>query len=200
MMMMKRLYTLFMNLRSGRTLDYEDMPVGEMEKFSLPERKQVLLDTRLRGKRIIGLRTYYKELEKERRGTLISLFKTGNVEAVDQIVNILLELTLTTEAQKPPKLFDLDQYMIVYKKTYETWVFELLSLMNTCDNCGKPTWDLVGNIIASLPLDRIYGQTICLCVDNLLEYCSYDDTHYCIYFARIDPKVNPVDERPFISD
>ena len=58
----------------------------------------------------------------------------------------------------------------------------------------------MGNIIASLPLDRIYGQTICLCVDNLLEYCSYDDTHYCFYFARIDPKVNPADERPFISD
>ena len=65
------------------------MPVDEMEKFSLPERKQVLLDTLLRGKRMIGLRTYYKEMEKERRGTLISLFKTGNTVAVDQIVDIL---------------------------------------------------------------------------------------------------------------
>ena len=75
-----------------------------------------MLDTRLRGKRIIGLRTYYKELEKERKGTLISLFRKDNTVAVNQIVNVLLDLTLTTEAQKVPKEFDLDQYMIVYEK------------------------------------------------------------------------------------
>ena len=119
---------------------------------------------------------------------------------MNQIVNVLLDLTLTTEAHKVPKVFDLDQYMIVYEKTYETWVYELISLMNLCKDCGKPTWELVGNIIASLPLDRIYSQNICLCMDNLLDYCSYDDTHYCIYFARINPKANPANERPFISD
>ena len=93
-----------MNLRSGRTLDYEEMPVNEIENFSLPDRKQVLLDSTLRGKRMIGLRTYFKDMEKERRGTLISLFKMGNVDAVNQIVNILLEQTLTTEALNPSYL------------------------------------------------------------------------------------------------
>ena len=64
-----------MNLRSGRTVRYANMPVDKMEKKLLPERTQVLLDTRLRGKRIIGIRTYYKELGNERKGTLISLFR-----------------------------------------------------------------------------------------------------------------------------
>ena len=72
--------------------------------------------------------------------------------------------------------------------------------MNSCKYCGKPTWELVGNIIASLPLDRVYNQNICICMDNLLDYCSYDSTHYCIYFARIDPNAKPENERPFISD
>ena len=62
------------------------------------------------------------------------MFKTGNVDAVNQIVDILLELTLTTVAEKPPKLFDLDQYMTVYKKTFETWVFDLLSLIISAIN------------------------------------------------------------------
>ena len=90
--------------------------------------------------------------------------------------------------------------MTVYKKTFETWVYDLLSLIITCDKCGEPTWEVVGNIIASLPLDRVYEQNICLCEDNLMEYCSYDETHYCIYFAKIAANANPADERPFISD
>ena len=50
-----------MNLRSGKTVHYANMPSDIIDK------KQVLLDSRLKGKRIIGLRTYYKELEKERK-------------------------------------------------------------------------------------------------------------------------------------
>ena len=122
------------------------------------DKKRVLLDSRIKGKRIVGLRTYYKELESERRVTLINLFIKDNQVAVNQIVNILLGLTLTTDAVKVPREFDLDQHMNVYDKTYEAWVYELTALMQACQDCGKPTWELAGNIIASLPLDRVYSK------------------------------------------
>ena len=101
-----------MYLRSGRTLDaldYKEMPENTMATamampMNAPDRKQVLIDSTLRNKRILGLRTYFRNMEKERRGTLISLFKTGNGDAVNQIVDILLDLTLTTVAEKPPKI------------------------------------------------------------------------------------------------
>ena len=72
-----------MYLRSGRTLDaldYEEMSENTMATamampMNAPDRKQVLIDSPLRNKRILGLRTYFKNVEKERRGTLISLFK-----------------------------------------------------------------------------------------------------------------------------
>ena len=66
------------------------------------DKKQVLIDGPLRGKRIVGLRTYYESMEKERRGTLLSLFKNGRSEAVRQIVDVLLELTLVKEEDPPP--------------------------------------------------------------------------------------------------
>jgi len=200
-----------MILRSGRildALDYVEMPENTVAtamttNMIIPDRKQVLVDSPLRNKRMIGLN--FKNVEKERRGTLMSLFKTGRSEAVHQVIDILLELTLTKEENppnqnKPPKVFDLDQYMTVYERTYESFVNELLSLIIACDECGKPTWETVGHIISSMPLDRVYGQNICLCTDNLLEYCSYDENHYCIYFAKIAPNAKPAKERPFTSD
>ena len=160
----------------------------------------MLLDSRIKGKRIVGYRTYYKELETERKVTLINLFRKDNQVAVNQIVNILLGLTLTTDAVKVPREFNLEQHMSVYDKTYETWVYELTALMYSCQDCGKPTWELAEKIIASLPLDRVYSQNICTCTDNLLVYCSYDSAHFSIYFAAIDPNAPPEVERPFVSD
>ena len=200
-----------MILRFGLdTLDCVAMPENTVAmamatNLIVTDRKKVLIDGPLRSKRMVGLRTYFKKMENERRGTLMSLFKTGRSEAIQQVINVLLELTLTKEENppnpnKPPKVFGLNQYMTVYERTYESFEDELLSLIVACDECGKPTWETVGHIISSMPLDRVYGQNICLCTDNLLEYCSYDENHYYIYFAKIAPDAKPAKERPFISD
>ena len=45
---------------------------------------------------------FNESMKKERRGTLLSLFKNGRSEAVRQIVDVLLELTLDKEEDPPP--------------------------------------------------------------------------------------------------
>ena len=54
-----------MILRSEKIVNHTSMPSDNIDK------KQVLLDGRIKGKRLVGLRTYYKEYEGERRVTLI---------------------------------------------------------------------------------------------------------------------------------
>ena len=54
-----------------------------------------MVDVKIPGRRTISLRTYFKESEEERRITLINLFKKEDKGAVDQLVSVLMELTLT---------------------------------------------------------------------------------------------------------
>ena len=80
-----------MYLRSGRLINPRNMSSENVD------RKQVLVDGKIPGRRIISLRTYFKESEEERRITLINLFKKEDKGAVDQLVSVLMELTLTTD-------------------------------------------------------------------------------------------------------
>ena len=59
-----------MKLRSGLdTLDCVEMPENTVAmamatNIIIPDRKQVLVDSPLRNKRMIGLRTYFKKMKK----------------------------------------------------------------------------------------------------------------------------------------
>ena len=141
------------------------------------------------GKRIISLRSYFKENREDRRITLISLFRRGDEykEAVEQLVNVLLDLTVTDDPDKKPVEFILAQYLTVYERTCEEWVKHLTGMMISCKDCDKPTWKWASIIIASVPLDRVYCKNICVCNGNLRSYCSMTPNHLNIYFALIEP-------------
>ena len=65
-------------------------------------RKKVLINGVIPGKRIVSLRTYRVENMVDRRGILFSIFKSEleERERVEQVVNVLLDLTVAVEKNK----------------------------------------------------------------------------------------------------
>ena len=76
-----------MLLRSGADTEDCIMPDNKVSwaDHIMFDEKPVLIDGQLRSKRTVGLRTFYETNEKERRETLLSLFKAGRTDTVQQI-------------------------------------------------------------------------------------------------------------------
>ena len=189
-----------MVLRSDLQLKYYHLPNDDMSHSSL-DSKKVLKFGAVPGKRIVLLRTYYLENKEERRGTLLSLFKSEHEyqERVEQIVSVSIDITVAADLDKKLIDFRLDKYLTVYQKTYKDWLGDLADMMVPCANCDRPLWGLAGTIIASIPLDRVYYHNICQCSDNLLRYCTMSPDHRNIYYALVQHDQDEI-EKPFISE
>ena len=149
------------------------------------DKKKVLMNGTIPGKRMVSLRTYKIEHMEKRRGILFSLFKNEEEyhEKVEQVVNIFLDITVWSLKQKKPV-----DYMSVYQKSYEDWIGDLTFIMVPCQTCKRPPWSLASTIIATIPLERVYYHDMCQFTDNLLSYCSMSPDHRNIYYAVLQIK------------